>query len=131
MKDIPYFPKIVSVSRNPKTARLVVDINLYTVVTDEEKRVVFTEKLFGTLKPKLYYNFSITEEALEQLNGLVENPSALSGLAMNFRIWENQTWLYKFTRLHSLFAKTMYLQYNGLDLGLHRFENQSEEEELV
>ena len=128
MKDIPYFPKIASVSFNSKTARLVVEINLYTVATNEEKRVVFTEKLFGTLKPKLYYNFSISEEALEQLNNIVENPSALSGVAMNFRIWEDQTWLHKFTRLHSLFAKTMYLQYSGLDLGLHRFENQNEEE---
>lgn len=128
MKDIPYFPKIVSVEHKPVLGHLVLNIDLYSIQCDEDSRVVFIEKAFGKHKPALYYNFSIKEPALKQLDNFFEDPVALSGIMMNFRVFEDSTWQHRFTRLHSLLAKKLYLQYNGLDISLHHLEEEDEAE---
>lgn len=133
IKNIPYFPRVNSVSFNDKTQRFNFDVMLYNVDTPTGLTLNMREARYKTGKMDFNYTFYLEEGAKEELLKLLKGKPAVAGVSLTFHVWHELEWKRVSTVLHSLLAKRIFLSIKDiLEVSLHQLtdsDSETEEEE--
>lgn len=133
IKNIPYFPRVNSISFNDKTQRFNFDVMLYNVDTPTGLMLNMREARYKTGKMDFNYTFHLEEGAKNELLKVLKDKPAISGVYLTFHVWHELEWKRVSTVLHSLLAKRIFLSIKDiLEVSLHQLadsESETEEEE--